>query len=163
VFRQARAVLLALPLLAAGLLAGCDLNLHFDTPVHAARTGQYYPVIRTPVAHASPTPLPLNYTLGAWPSAYATPSSGTVTIYVSFHDNAVPLAGAPAMLSVQFPTPAGLDTQSYGPIATDSAGLAAFEVAFAGLQPGTAVVVRASVTYGGQSYVATTNFATLGG
>lgn len=119
-----------------------------------AASGNYFPVIRAPVVDGSPTPGPLIYTVGTWPSNSSPLPTDLVTIYVSFRNEGKPVAGAQAFVQVG-------DIQTLGPRATDSNGYAAFTAFFAGAQPGRPVTVTARVSYHGQTYENTTTFTPI--
>jgi hypothetical protein len=123
-------------------------------PQTEAAPGQYYPVIVTPTNDSTPTPDALSYVVGAWPSDAAPPPSGTVIIYVEFHDGQVPVPGAEATIDVFLPS----GVWGYGPALTNSSGLARFLVRYSAFV-GRAILVEAHVSYQGQTYDASTSFA----
>lgn len=142
---------------AVALVAVLALCIAACGPVSHAEPGSYFPVIRTPAATISPTPGPPTYTVGTWTSNSSPLPTDQITIYVSFRNAGTPVAGGEA--SIQMNLPRG--TQSYGPIATDSRGFAAFTVYFTGARPARPVIVTAIVSYEGQVYQNTTSFAAM--
>ncbi len=139
------------------LLAACG-------PISQAAPSQtYFPVIHAPSAGDTPTPGPLTYTVGAWPSNSAPAPYGQVTIYVSFRNEGVPVAGAAASVTVQYPG----HWRSFGSVKTDHSGFAAIVVPVGGVlavnhgSGEQSVLVNVQVNYQGQSYQATTNFTPL--
>lgn len=139
--------------LVALLLAGCDLQ------AQASPSPKYYPVIHAPSPTQSPTPLPLSYTVGVWPSDFTPREGRPVTVYVAFRNAGIPVAGAGVSVRVQYVT--GWET--FGPSATNDAGYAAFVVPSHVQPPARPIVVNATVVYQGQSYTGTSVFATMPG
>lgn len=154
---------------AAGLIgpaacAALSVTLAACGPIlQAAPSQSYLPGIHAPPASGTPTPGPLAYTVGAWPSNSAPPPNGQVTIYVSFRDVGAPVAGGHVSVTVQYVG----RSRTFGPVSTKSDGLAAISVPVGGplaINAGSreqSLQVRVKVVYQGQSYMATTNFTPL--
>lgn len=153
-------------LVGLGLLLGLGVLLSACNPLQPttqAQAGPNLPVIQTPAGSTTPTPGPLQYTVGAWPSNYTPAVGDTVTIFVSFRDAGAPIKGAAATAIAYYPGSHGIGG---GPVVTDSQGYAAIDMPVNGLagttgQTRQTVQVRVTVSYQGQTYQATTNFTPL--
>jgi hypothetical protein len=133
-----------------------------------ARAGPVFPAIRTPTGTRAPTPGPLTYTVGAWPSDSTPRVRGTVTIFVSVRDGGAPVQDATVMVEALYPgsLAGGARSVMAGPSSTNREGYAAV-----GMPVGPApapvnttqqtVQVAVTVTLQGNSYRATTNFTPL--
>lgn len=105
-----------------------------------------------------PTPVAPTYTIGTWVTDYAPASGGTEQVYVRVSKNANPVGGVPVVLSISW----GSGGTSYGPVATNSYGLASFHVAVSG-PPGHPEFVTASASVDKSTITANTTFVPGGG
>jgi hypothetical protein len=137
-------------------------------PIAPAQAGPFFPVIQTPTGARTPTPGPLTYTVGAWPSDSTPPPHGTVTIFVSVRNSGVPVQGAAVTVAAFYPGSLAVRAHSVlaGPRSTNRQGYAAvgMPVGSAPSQVGKTqqtVQVTVTVTDQGKFYQATTNFTPL--
>lgn len=90
-------------------------------------TSQSNPVIiQAGGAEQTPTPIAPAYTIGVWVSNTSPPSSGAVTVFVRVSRDLMPASGIPVTILVQV----GAGGRNYGPVKTDSSGLAKFTVRY---------------------------------
>jgi hypothetical protein len=117
-------------------------------------------VIIVPPGSQSSTPTPAipMYEIGTWVSNNA-PTGGTVTVFVRVVQNMQGAPGIPVSLSVQSPG----SSRSYGPIKTDSSGIAKFTVHYASGSSTNPVFVTASAYLNGQTLTAQTTFVPASG
>lgn len=148
------------------LLACLALALGGCGPLTQAEAGPYYPVIRTPTGPTTPTPGPLTYTVGVWPSDSTPPPGGAITIFVSFRNAGKPVPGASVSGVAFYQSHAGARSIGVGPRLTDRQGYASLALPVGNaLSPvgktDKTVLVTVTVSYEGQTYQATTNFTPL--
>ena len=109
---------------------------------------QQSPAVSTPTSQAS------DYLVGVWVSNPSPPAAGAVKVFVRLTHDAQPVAGVPVQIAVNFPGFA----KPYGPVKTDSYGLATFTVTYGGTPPAQPVYVTATATVGGQKLTQQTLF-----
>jgi hypothetical protein len=138
---------------AGHLVRGAPSQLPF---AGATPTSQGGVIIQPNAGNRNPTPTMPPYLIGAWASSN-TPSGGSVQIFVrvTHADGANasrPAAGVPVRLAV--------GNGAYGPVRTNSYGIATFTVSYGGGYSGyTPVFVTATAAVGGQTITAQTSFA----
>ena len=89
---------------------------------------------------------PADYLVGIWTSDASPPTSGSVQVYVRLTHTSQALPNVPVSITVNFP---GF-TQSYGPVKTDSYGLATFTVNYSGAPSAHPVYMTATAIINGQ-------------
>jgi hypothetical protein len=91
------------------------------------KKGDY--VLAPPGAVGSPTPAAVGNSIGVWVDTSTPNPSGSVNAYARVTSDGAPLTGIAVMLDADY---SGA-TSTYGPVTTDSYGVAAFTLNFSGL------------------------------
>ncbi len=86
-------------------------------------------VIAPPAAAGSPTPLAEGSTVGVWVDSSTPGTSATVTVYARVTKDGQPVSGIAVKLDADY---SGATT-TYGPVTTDSYGIATFTLSFSGV------------------------------
>ena len=92
--------------------------------------------------------------MGVWPSDSSPSTAGSLEIFVRVTYFSEAVAGIPVSIVVNFPG----STQSYGPVNTDSYGLAKFTVNYGGTTSARPVYVTGNATVNGQKLSEQTYF-----
>lgn len=104
-------------------------------------------------------------TVSAWASNSDPSSTDTIQVYVrvTSTNTLAPQVGASVSLSIAFNCANPGNVQGYGPTATDTDGIAKFDVTFSNLPVGQPACITAHASVGGQTYTTTATFAPSGG
>ncbi len=111
-------------------------------------------VLQQSPSGGTPTAPTSDYLIGVWTSNASPPTSGSVQVFVRLTHTSQAVSGIPVSISVALPGGA----QSFGPIKTDSYGLATFTLVYAGTTTARPIYITATATVDGQKLTQQTYF-----
>ena len=116
-------------------------------------------VVQAPQTLPPTTIATSQYQVGVWVSNYAPGTQDSIQIYVRVSENPTPVAHVPVTLVLQL----GQTSSTFGPITTDSDGLAIFNASYSGATSGQPIYAIATASIGAQTVSGQTTFVAGGG
>jgi hypothetical protein len=113
--------------LASSVLPSSPVQLQTSSVDTTPKKDEY--VISPPEIAGSPTPAEVASSVGVWVDTSVPPTTGAEHVFARVTRNGEAIASVPVQLDAEFPS----STATFGPVMTDSYGVAAFTLSFSGL------------------------------